>query len=289
MSNEFDLVTPENLDQALHILSEKSPDISPVAGGTNLVVDMRANKHIKPTILNIEKLPELNGIKLENNYVQIGGCTKISELIKSPIILKHAPILVNAAKSFANPLIRNRATIGGNLVDASPAADTAPPLLVLGAEVEVANLSGSHLIPLDEFFLHVRKTQLKPDEILVSVRFKIPSPETKFSYYKLGLRKADAISIISTAVMLEMDSSLLCKGVRIALGSVAPKPIRGFESENLLLNKKIDEELIQKAAQIAAEASSPISDLRASAGYRRKMVKVLVARLLNEIVTGNKE
>jgi CO/xanthine dehydrogenase FAD-binding subunit len=279
---------PDTLEQALQMLSEKAPEIAPIAGGTNLIVDMRANKHIKPFILNIENLPELQGIKVENGYVQIGGCTKIAELVKNPLIHQHAPILSNATKTFASPLVRNRATLGGNLADASPAADTAPSLLVLGAEVEISSKNGNRHIPLEEFFIHVRKTILKPDEIITSVRFKIPSPEAKFAYYKLGLRKADAISVISTAVMLEADFSQECKSARIALGSVAPTPIRVYEAEKLLLNKKLNEELIQKAAQIAFDASSPISDLRASASYRRKMVKVLVARLLNEILSGKK-
>ena len=289
MLTEFDLVMPETLDQALNMLSEKAPEISAIAGGTNLIVDMRANKHIKPFILNIENLPELKGIVVKNGYIQIGGCTKIAELIKNPLIPQYAPVLTAAAKLFANPLIRNRATIGGNLADASPAADTAPPLLVLGAEVELTSKGGSRFIPLADFFLHVRKTLLKPEEIITSVRFPIPAPGSKFSYYKLGLRKADAISVISAAVMMELDSFSQCSGIRIALGSVAPRPMRVFEAENLLLGKKPDEELIQKAAQMAFEASSPISDLRATAGYRRKMVKVLVARLLREVLTGSKE
>ncbi len=210
MLSEFDLLSPETLSEALQFMAQKAPDVSPVAGGTNLIVDLRSGKHNRPYLVNIEALEELKGLRLINNKIQIGACTKINELINSQIIQENAQVLIDAAKTFANPLIRNRATIGGNLVDASPASDTAPPLLVLDAELELQSVNGSRVISIEDFFIHVRKTTLKPGEILTSISFPIPEPTTHFAYYKLGLRKADAISVVSLAVRIGFDSKGKC-------------------------------------------------------------------------------
>jgi len=190
--------------------------------------------------------------------------------------------LVQAARVFANPLIRNRATVGGNLSDASPAADSAPPLLIADAEVELMSQAGSRRVPLAEFFIGVRKTQLKPGELIKTVYFPIASPQCKFGYYKLGLRKADAISVVSVAVMLEGQKGR-CTRARIALGSVAPVPTRALAAEEALRNQPIGDALLSEAARLAAESASPISDLRSSADYRRRMVAVLVRRLLDQV------
>jgi carbon-monoxide dehydrogenase medium subunit len=282
MLSEFDLLVPENLSEAIQMMSEKAPDAAPVAGGTNLIVDLRSGKHTPAYLVNIEGLAELQGITLIDKKFKIGAGTKINELLSSKLIQDHAPILSRAAKTFANPLIRNRATVGGNLVDASPASDTVPPLLVLDAEIELISKEVTRLIPLVDFFLHVRKTLIKPDEILTSVSFPVPSKSARYSYYKLGLRKADAISVISAAVLTDVDADGNCRLARIALGSVAPKPIRVLEAEETLMKNKASGELIAKAAAIAAKVATPISDVRATARYRTKMVETLVRRLLTE-------
>ena len=146
----------------------------PIAGGTNVVVDLRAGKHQPAALIDITRLPGLRSIQRDNGHLVIGGGTTISDLLYDPLIAQHASALQEAAAVFANPLIRNRATVGGNLVDASPAADTAPPLLALDAEVELASQSGIRRVPLADFLVGVRKTLRRPDELLTAVRFPMP-------------------------------------------------------------------------------------------------------------------
>ncbi len=282
MLPEFDLAMPATLDEALMELANTSYASVPIAGGTNLNVDMRSRRHTPEKLVNIENLPELSGIQQENGCILIGGGVHIGELLKSTLIAASAPALVEAARVFANPLIRNRATVGGNLADGSPAADTAPSLLVHESQVELWSTQGKRSMPLHEFFISVRKTALQPGEIIKSVRFHVSNNPHSSAFYKLGLRKADAISIASVAVYLEKEKGLV-SNARIAMGSVAPKPIRAFEAEKILLGKKLTITDIAKAAEVAASESNPISDIRGSAEYRRRMVSVLTRRLLTDL------
>jgi carbon-monoxide dehydrogenase medium subunit len=231
-------------------------------------------------VLDISRLTELHGIRREDGHVVAGGGVTIAELLASPLVKEHGRTLQQAGRLFANPLIRNRATIAGNLVDASPAADTAPALLVLDAEVDLISVGGCRSIPLHEFFTGVRKTVRRPDELLMSVRWPLAKARTAYSYYKLGLRQADAISVVSIAVRLEADTNGCCHEARIALGSVAPRPLRALLAEDSLRGQTFSEAAFARAAKLASEAVSPISDLRASGDYRRRMVGVLVQRLL---------
>lgn len=279
MLPEFDLVRPGSLNEALQVIAVGSPDVLPIAGGTNLTVDMRSGRHEPRVVVDIEKLPELKGIRRENGQVCIGGGVTISELLKDGLVAETAPVLKAACAVFANPLIRNRATVGGNLVDGSPAADTAPSLLALDAEIELTSREGQRRLPLDEFFIHVRKTARQPDELVTALRWSAPEPGAASAFYKLGLRKADAISVVSVAVVLVVRAGV-CQKARIALGSVAPTPLRAKSAEQLLTGKPVSRELFEEAASLAGEAISPISDLRASADYRRRVAVALTRRML---------
>jgi carbon-monoxide dehydrogenase medium subunit len=285
MLPEFDLVLPHSLRQALEILQKEPRHAHPLAGGTNLVVDMRSGRCSPAVLVNINDLPELHEIKLTGGELKIGGAVTISELHKNPVIRKSYPILIEAANVFANPLVRNRATLGGNLADGSPAADCAPPLLALAAEVELVSLTGSRRVGLEDFFTGPRKTVIRPDEILAAIYVSTNYTGSASAYYKIGLRKADAISVVSAAVVIEIGEGQQCKKVRIALGSVAPLPMRALKAEKTLENSLLTPRTIQQAGMIAAGEVSPISDLRASADYRRKMVEVIVCRLLKQIAS----
>jgi CO/xanthine dehydrogenase FAD-binding subunit len=284
MSFEFEFLTPESVTDALNMLSA-APALSPLAGGTNLVVDMRSARHIPQGVVDINHLPDLKGVRLEDNFLVLGSTTTITELLENELVKRYAPALLQAAAVFANPLIRNRATLGGNLVDASPAADMAPSLLVYNAEVELLSQSGLRITPLKEFFTGVRKTILQPGELLARVRFPILKGDS--AYYKIGLRKADAISIVSAAVYLDSTSENICHELYIALGSVAPRPFRAEEAEIFLKDRLITPENIQLTAKLAAKATSPISDVRSSAEYRHRMAEVIVSRLINKLTTQN--
>jgi aerobic carbon-monoxide dehydrogenase medium subunit len=287
MQPEFDLVNPESLHQALEWIQADTRRANPLAGGTNLVVDMRGGRCSPGVLVNINDLPELHSIELCGDELKIGSTVTIAELQANSLVRKYCHVLVEAANTFANPLVRNRATLGGNLVDASPAADCAPPLLVLDAEVEMVSIAGSRRVRLEDFFTGVRKTVIRRDEILVAVYVPLVPQGviTASAYYKIGLRKADAISVVSAAVLVETDAGQCCKKVRIALGSVAPLPMRAIRAEQSLEGSLLSRQAIQQAGSIAAGGVSPISDLRASAAYRRKMVEVIVCRLLRQVAS----
>jgi carbon-monoxide dehydrogenase medium subunit len=283
MLPEFDLLMPQALPEALEMLAEGAPDARPIAGGTNLIPDMRSGLRRPSVVVNIAGLDELRGIRQENGHVVMGGGVTIAELLDDPLVAEHGPALRQAAAIFANPLVRNRATVGGNLVDGSPAADTAPPLLVLGAEVKLASKEGTRRVELEEFFVHVRKTACQPRELLVSLRWPVPTPGSVAVFRKLALRKADAISVLSVAVMVEPDGNGRCRQARIALGAVAPTPIRAHAAEDMLRGQALSPEAISEAARLCGETTRCIDDIRGSAAYRQRVVEVLVRRTLDDV------
>lgn len=265
------------------MLSEGAPDVTPLAGGTNLIPDMRSGRHCPVVLMDIGGLDELRGIHQKDGDLVIGGGVTVAELLDDPLIAKYASGLRKAALVFANPLVRNRATVGGNLADASPAADSGPSLLVLDAEVELVSKEGARRVPLGDFFVHVRKTVCKPQELLASVRWPVPAPDSVGAFRKLGLRKAGAVSVLSAAVMVEPDGNGRLVQVRIALGAVAPTPIRAHAAEDALRGQALAPGVISEAAHLAAVATCPIDDIRSSAAYRQRVVEVLVCRLLTDV------
>jgi CO/xanthine dehydrogenase FAD-binding subunit len=285
MLPEFDFYRPTLLPEALAILAEQGADALPIAGGTNVVVDLRSGKHQPRVLVDVARLPGLRGIHRENGHLVIGGGTTISDLLRDPLIGQHATALREAAAVFANPLIRNRATVGGNLADASPAADAAPPLLALDGEVELTSQAGIRRVPLADFLVGVRVTSRRPDELLTAVRFPVPPAGSASHFQKVGLRKADAISVLSAAVALTCDAAGRCTAARIALGALAPHPLRATAAETLLLGEKLTPETTAEAARLAGEAARPIDDIRGSADYRRQVTEVIVRRLLAKVLT----
>lgn len=283
MQLDFDLLMPETLPEALALLDEMAPDLTPIAGGTNVVVNLREDRHRYRKLMDLNRIGELHGIRKENGYLALGSTTTLSKVREHPLIREHALPLMQAANVFANPLVRNRATVGGNLADASPAADTAPPLLVLDAEVLLASKSGFRQLPLQDFILGVNETLCQPDELIVSIRCPIPERKRSGGFKKIGLRKGTACSIVSAALMVEYDEGGICQKARVALGAVAPRPIRAEAAEEALLGQRLTSEVIAEAGRLSAEATSPIDDIRGSVAFRRRMVEVLVRRLLDEI------
>ena len=282
MLPEFDLLHPKTVPEALDMLADGNA--MPIAGGTNVVVDLRAGKHQPRALVDIARLPGLRGICRDDGHVVIGGGTTISDLLHDPLIAQHASALAEAARVFANPLIRNRATVAGNLVDASPAADTAPPLLALGAEVELSSKAGTRRVPLADFLVGVRRTVRRPDELLTAVRLPVPVGAGSAShFYKLGLRKADAISVLSVAVAVTWDAAGRCTAARIALGALAPRPLRATAAEDALLGQVLTPAVVAEAARLAGEATRPIDDIRGTATYRREVTEVIVRRLLAQV------
>ncbi|MHC4147137.1 MAG: FAD binding domain-containing protein, partial [Planctomycetota bacterium] len=190
--------------------------------------------------------------------------------------------LVQSAQVFAGAPIRNMATVAGNVAYGSPAGDTVPPLLALGAEVVLQSKGGIRTVPLDKFFVHVRKTVRQPDELITAIRWPVPPADSAEAFYKLGLRKGDAISVVCVAVQLVRAENGSCGQARIALGAVAPICIRAREAESKLVEEALTPSLVEETARAAAAECNPIDDIRGSATYRRRMVEVLVRRLVTQ-------
>jgi carbon-monoxide dehydrogenase medium subunit len=209
--------------------------------------------------------------------------------LTSSAIQKYAPILFEAANQLGNPLVRNRATIAGNLADASPAADTAVPLLALEALVLAESDGGKkRQIPIDQFFIGPNKTVLKNGEIIREISFPKPISNTQMAYIKLGLRNAMAISVVSLALVLEIKGNE-CRMARIGLGAVAPTPIRAYHTEEILTGKELTTELIKECSKKVLDEISPITDIRASREYRSEMVSVLLGRLIQQIISKSRD
>jgi CO/xanthine dehydrogenase FAD-binding subunit len=280
MLPEFDLLRPHTLPEALALLG---PDVTPLAGGTNLIVELRDGHSSPKRLMDVSRLRELRGIRRDNGHIVIGGGTTIAELLVHPLIAEHGPPLRQAAALLGNPLVRNRATVAGNLVNASPAADTAPPLIALGAELELVSKKGTRSVPLDGFIADVNKTLIRPDELLASIRWPVPPARSAAGFYKIGLRKADACSVINAAAMVVWDEGGRCGQARIAIGAAAPRPVLARKAESALLGRPLDPAVIEEAAHLVIDAVQPIDDIRGSAAYRRRMAHVMVRRLLAQI------
>ncbi|MBW1999017.1 MAG: xanthine dehydrogenase family protein subunit M [Deltaproteobacteria bacterium] len=282
----MEYMTTHNLDEALTVLGEWKGRAKLVAGGTNLIPNMRAKLVSPDVIINLCEVEGLKEIREEDGIVRIGALATMSEIGSSEIIGDCCPILASAARQLGNPLTRNRATVGGNLADASPAADTAPPLLALDAVVHATKAgSREREIPLDQFFLGPRETVLEPDEIITHFTLAKPKDPSRGSHIKLGLRNAMAISVVSMAAMLDVDGDR-CTKARVALGAVAPRPIRAYGVERMLERKRIDERLLDECSELIKEEISPISDIRASAQYRTLVTSVLFRRCIQKSLEG---
>lgn len=276
----FSLHRPRSLGEALELLKELE-EARPIAGGTDLIPAMREGALKVMNLIDLTLIDELKGIWERDSEIHIGAATTLSQLEKSKIIAERAPALWKAASSIGSVQIRNLGTIGGNLCNASPAADTAPPLLALNAVVEIASVDGARRMPLQSLFAGPKLNTLKPWELLTYIRFPVPPRDAGMSFQKLGRRKGHTISLVNASAYLELEG-LTCRDARIALGSVAPIPIRMWEAEELMKGRRITEELIEEAATTCYKLVNPIDDLRASANYRREMSRVLVRRALRE-------
>lgn len=279
---EFDLLQPTDLSDALDALAANSPATRPLAGGTDMLVDLRSKRAQADVLVSLQNVPELHGITRDNGTLRIGAATTIAQFLRDPLLTQY-DALRQAAFVFANPMIRNSATIAGNISSASPAGDMLPPLLALDAQIELTGKSETRTIPIHEFFLGPRKTARRPDELITAIKIPISSPQSTVSssFYKLGLRQADAISLVSVAVWLQQDGDTI-REVRIGLGAVAPRPVRATCAEEILRGQLYNETNLKEAARVASEECSPIDDLRASAKYRRRMIAVYLPRMVEQ-------
>jgi len=281
-------VNANNIDDVIEILAKNNSRSRIVAGATDLLLEFeRGVREPVENLIDITRISGLDRIILdEDNNIHMGPLVTHNHCVESKLIREHAFPLAQASWLVGAPQIRNRGTIAGNLITASPANDTITPLMALGAQVTLRSGRGERILPLDEFYLGVRKTVLRPDEILVDISFPALTNDHKGIFLKLGLRRAQAISVVNVAVILKLDQGLI-NNAAITLGSVAPMIIHASEAENYLVGKELKDDIIEKAAKFARDAARPIDDIRGSALYRREMVRVLTSRSLRYIRDGN--
>ncbi len=281
MYAEFDLHVPRDLDGALAVLAQSDEPgvIMPLAGGTNMIVDLRARAVSPGALVSIGKVPGIRGITIRDGRVRMGGRTTVSDMLRHAELGAFAPSLVESARVFAGQMVRNTATVAGNICSGSPAADLVPPLLALDADVTLASRSANRTIPLSKFYQDYKVMARRPGELLTEVSWDAPAANATDLFYKLARRKGDAITVVGVAVAMRVEAGR-CHGVRIALGSVAPVVTRAPAAEQVLEGQAATSERIDAAARAAMDAVNPIDDIRASADYRSHCVQVLVRRLL---------
>lgn len=275
------VIRPGTLQEALACLAE-TPSALPLAAGTDLVVRLKDGLYPKATLLDMSGLDSLRFVQDAGDSIHLGPLTTHSDIIASRLLADCAPVLIEAASTVGARQIQNRGTIGGNLGTASPAGDTLSALLCHDARITVASASGERVVSAGEFFLGPGKTALQTGELITRITIE-KAPTSSLSFYKkLGSRNALAISIASVAVVLGGLNCDTFDKARVALGAVAPTPIRALECERILAAGPLTASRIDNAARAAAAAASPISDLRASADYRRAMIAALLKQGLTE-------
>jgi xanthine dehydrogenase iron-sulfur cluster and FAD-binding subunit A len=276
---------PTTLAEALALLHEHQGSCRVVAGGTDLVVELGRGIRPSETIIDITRLGELRYLH-DDDVVRFGALTTHNDLVASPRARAVALPLVLACYEVGAPQIRARATIVGNLVTASPANDTITPLMALDAAVVLVSVGGERVVPLRDFYTGVRRTVLRPDELLREVRFRALGPHERGIFLKLGLRRAQAISVINVAAVLAFEGEQIARAA-IALGSLAPTIVRAAAAEARLVGSRLDAATIAAAAQLAREAVAPIDDLRGSAAYRLTTTQALVQQGLTRLAEGS--
>jgi carbon-monoxide dehydrogenase medium subunit len=269
---------PRTLDEAWE-LKAKNPGARFIAGGTDLLVKMKNRAMDPPALISLRSISELRGIDGDSG-VRIGAMTTIAEIAGNPVLAEDYPVLVEAAKRLGSVQVRNAATIGGNLCNCSPCADTALPLLVLEARVVLTSPAGAREVPLDEFFLGPGKSCLETEEILAAVLLD-PPPKGRGIFMKKGRVKMD-LAVASLAVLMEAEGGK-CRRARIAAGSVAPVPLRLHRVEEFLEEEPLSDATIARARELAKESVSPITDIRSTEEYRREIVGVYLARAIRAI------
>jgi CO/xanthine dehydrogenase FAD-binding subunit len=282
----YDLVSPASLGEALDFLA-RDDQWQPFAGGTDLMVLLEAGKLPHKNYVNIWNLTELRGIEVTDAHVTLGALTTYTEVQDHEILKTEFPMLCQAAKETGGIAIQNRGTLGGNIVNASPAADSPPALLAYDAELEFVSQEGSRRIPYNDFHTSYKQMNLKPGELLRAIRLPRATQELTHYYRKVGTRKAQAISKTCFAAVGRVADDRVVE-VRIALGSVAPIPLRCVQAESLLLHKRIDADSLAAAGAALAAEISPIDDLRSTRNYRLRVSLNLLEDFLQKVARASR-
>jgi len=281
---KFNYLSPSTLDEALSLLSRYKGRAKVIAGGTDFVPKLKRREIGAPGyVIDLKAIPGLDNIEYDASGLSLGALVTIGAVETSAIIGEKFAILAQAVQSMASPQVRNRGTIAGNICNAVPSADSAPALITLRAKLKLVSGNGQRTVSIEDFFTGPSQTALNDDEILEEIHIPHPPPNGQGVYLKLTPRRAMDLAILGVAVVVTAQDGV-CQDIRIALGAVAPTPIRAKKAEAILKGQKFDDELIGKTARAAAGQSRPINDHRASAEYRRDMVEVLVKRAIKQAI-----
>ena len=280
------VVRPVNVAETLAALASHGAAARIVAGGTDVLVELQRGVRPTSTLIDVSALRELKYVRRHGDVIALGGLATHNDVLAAPFARAAMLPLAQACVEVGAPQIRTRGTIAGNVVTASPANDTIAPLIALDAEIVLASSREERTLPLAEFYTGFRTTQLRPDELVREIRFRALGSARRGIFLKLGLRRAQAISVIDIALVTALDADGVVTEARIALGCLAPTVVRAFAAERYLVGKRLDPATCAQAGRVACDDAAPIDDVRGSAGYRRTTLAALVARALARIADG---
>ncbi len=283
-------INATSTDEVIKVLGEKKERARVIAGGTDLILELeRGVRKGLETLIDVSRIPNLDQITIdENDVIHLGPLVTHNACVGSKLIRKKAYPLARAAWEVGAPQIRNRGTIAGNLITASPANDTISPLMALGASVTLLSTRGERIVPLKDFYTGVRKTVMQADEMLVDISFPALKKTQRGTFLKLALRRAQAISLVNASIIVDLKEDTV-RSASITLGAVTPIITHAEEAEKFLVKRKLNKKNIAQAAELAMQAAHPIDDVRGSAAYRREMVRVITSRGLTAILDGKEQ
>ena len=275
----FEYFAPTTVREALTLLRTYGSEAKLLSGGQSLIPLMKLRLATPAYLIDINRLPDLDQCQESNGFLSIGALTREADLERSALLRVHYPIVCDTARVIGDPLVRNLATIGGNLAHADPANDHPATMLALRAEIVATGLDGERTIPATEFFTDFFTTALGAEEMLTAIRLPTPAAGSGGTYVKLE-RKVGDFAIVGVAAQVTIDATGICTCAGIGLTNVAPTPLKVYAAETFLQGKRLEQDSIRQAAQLAAEAARPEADLRGSSEYKRDMVRVLTTRAL---------
>jgi aerobic carbon-monoxide dehydrogenase medium subunit len=275
---QFDYHAPKSLEEAIALLSQNVGNTKVLAGGQSLIPAMRFRLATPEVLVDINGIGQLDYVREQNGYLSIGALTRETALEESALIAERYPLLLDTAKVVADPLVRQRATVGGNLAHADPANDHPATMLAYGASIVARGPKGERSIAIDDFFTGLFENSLVPGEILTEIRIPSPKPGSSGAYVKIE-RKVGDYATTAVAVQLEAAGDV-CKAIRIGLTNVSPTPMRAKRAEASLLGQALTQQNLEAAAKLAAAECDPSSDLRGSAEYKRDVTRVVVKRAI---------
>ncbi|MGO9121415.1 MAG: FAD binding domain-containing protein [Desulfomonilaceae bacterium] len=280
---EIECLFPRTVHEALSMLESRNESARLIAGGTDIINKLKRRNIIAKYIVDLKGIADLNFIQNDAQGLRIGAVTTLSDILESQLVRERYPILTDAVSVMASPQIRNTASMVGNLCNAVPSADSAPPLIVLQAALKVVSCKEERAVRVEDFFTGPGQTVLAPGELVKEILIPPPEIPGAGTYLKHQLRSEMDLAVVGVGVYLTLDEEkTVCTEARIALGAVAPMPIRARRAEEVLKGERLDGELIETAARIASEESKPIDDIRSSAEYRKEIVQVLTKRAIQQ-------